>query len=170
MASVTVKRLWKEYGQQVVLENLNLTIADGEFVTIVGASGCGKTTFLRMLLGVEKPTRGELLIDGQPIPAEPGPEPMHWSAPLPDGRAGRYVARLVEVHHVYPEAGPERPEGRHPPLGHQPIHHLDLGRIEADQDYRRAVGHVCMVFRFTFSRKGSDAEVHGASDPHPRLQ
>ncbi|MFL6547328.1 MAG: ABC transporter ATP-binding protein [Povalibacter sp.] len=74
MATVTVKRLWKEYGQQVVLENLNLTIADGEFVTIVGASGCGKTTFLRMLLGVEKPTRGELLIDGKPVPAEPGPD------------------------------------------------------------------------------------------------
>src|SRR4051812_31878269 len=72
MATVTVKRLWKEYGQQVVLENLNLTIADGEFVTIVGASGCGKTTFLKMLLGVERPTRGELLIDGKPIPNEPG--------------------------------------------------------------------------------------------------
>ena len=74
MATVTVKRLWKEYGHQVVLENLNLTIADGEFVTIVGASGCGKTTFLRMLLGVEKPTKGELLIDGQPVPPEPGPQ------------------------------------------------------------------------------------------------
>ena len=74
MAAVTVKRLWKEYGSQVVLENLNLQIADGEFVTIVGASGCGKTTFLRLLLGVEKPTRGELLLDGKPVPAEPGPE------------------------------------------------------------------------------------------------
>ncbi len=74
MASVTVRRLWKEYGQQVVLENLNLMVADGEFVTIVGASGCGKTTFLRMLLGVEKPTRGELLIDDKPVPAEPGPD------------------------------------------------------------------------------------------------
>jgi NitT/TauT family transport system ATP-binding protein len=74
MAAVTVKRLWKEYGKQVVLENLNFTIADHEFVTIVGASGCGKTTFLRMLLGVEKPSRGELLIDGKPIDAEPGPE------------------------------------------------------------------------------------------------
>jgi NitT/TauT family transport system ATP-binding protein len=74
MAAVTVKRIWKEYGQQVVLENLNLTIADGEFVTIVGASGCGKTTFLRLLLGVEKPTRGQLLIDGKPVPPEPGPE------------------------------------------------------------------------------------------------
>jgi NitT/TauT family transport system ATP-binding protein len=74
MATVTVKRLWKEYGSQVVLENLNFTIAEHEFVTIVGASGCGKTTFLRMLLGVEKPSRGELLIDGKPIAAEPGPE------------------------------------------------------------------------------------------------
>ncbi len=74
MAAVTVKRLWKEYGEQVVLENLNLEIADGEFVTIVGASGCGKTTFLRLLLGVEKPTRGELLLDGKPVPPEPGPE------------------------------------------------------------------------------------------------
>jgi len=71
MAAVTVKRLWKEYGAQVVLENLNLTIADHEFVTIVGASGCGKTTFLRMLLGIEQPTRGELLIDGQPVSPEP---------------------------------------------------------------------------------------------------
>jgi NitT/TauT family transport system ATP-binding protein len=74
VAAVTVKRLWKEYGQQVVLENLNLEIADGEFVTIVGASGCGKTTFLRLLLGVETPTRGELLLDGKPVPPEPGPE------------------------------------------------------------------------------------------------
>lgn len=74
MAAVTVKRLWKEYGPQVVLENLNLEIAEREFVTIVGASGCGKTTFLRMLLGVDKPTRGELLIDGKPVPPEPGPE------------------------------------------------------------------------------------------------
>ena len=71
MAAVTIKRLWKEYGSQVVLENLNLDIADGEFVTIIGASGCGKTTFLRMLLGVEKPTRGTLLLDGKPLPAEP---------------------------------------------------------------------------------------------------
>jgi NitT/TauT family transport system ATP-binding protein len=74
MAIVTVRRLWKEYGSQVVLENLNFTITDHEFVTIVGASGCGKTTFLRMLLGVEQPTRGELLIDGEPIAREPGPD------------------------------------------------------------------------------------------------
>jgi len=74
MAHVSIKRLWKEYGSQVVLENLNFEVADHEFVTIVGASGCGKTTFLKMLLGIEHPTRGELLIDGKPVPREPGPD------------------------------------------------------------------------------------------------
>src|SRR6266853_2769568 len=74
MTQVTVKRLWKEFGAQVVLENINLHIGDHEFVTIVGASGCGKTTFLRMLLGMEQPTRGRLLIDGKPAPREPGPD------------------------------------------------------------------------------------------------
>jgi NitT/TauT family transport system ATP-binding protein len=74
MTQVTVKRLWKEFGSQVVLENVNLHIDDHEFVTIVGASGCGKTTFLRMLLGVEAPSRGEFLIDGHPLQSEPGPD------------------------------------------------------------------------------------------------
>jgi NitT/TauT family transport system ATP-binding protein len=74
MTQVTVKHLWKEYDKQVVLENVNLQINDHEFVTIVGASGCGKTTFLKMLLGVETPSRGEFLIDGTALPGEPGPD------------------------------------------------------------------------------------------------
>jgi NitT/TauT family transport system ATP-binding protein len=74
MSAIVVRRVFKEYGDQVVLENLNLQLPDHEFVTIVGPSGCGKTTFLRMLLGVESPTRGEILIDGVPLAAEPGPD------------------------------------------------------------------------------------------------
>ncbi|PWV65687.1 ABC transporter ATP-binding protein [Plasticicumulans acidivorans] len=74
MSGVTIRNVWKEYAGQTVLERLNLHVASGEFVTIVGASGCGKTTFLRMLLGQESPTRGTILLDGQPLPAEPGPE------------------------------------------------------------------------------------------------
>ena len=68
MTQLTVKGLWKEYDNQVVLENVNLEIGEHEFVTVIGASGCGKTTFLRLLLGVETPTRGRLLIDGRPLP------------------------------------------------------------------------------------------------------
>ena len=71
---IKVNNLWKEYGDQVVLERINLEVPAGEFCTIVGASGCGKTTFLRLLLGEEAPTRGQMLLDGAPLPAEPGPD------------------------------------------------------------------------------------------------
>ncbi|WP_152206309.1 ABC transporter ATP-binding protein [Marinobacter changyiensis] len=71
MAIIELKNLWKEYGSEVVLERLNARVEAGEFITIVGASGCGKTTFLKMLLGTENPTRGELLLDGKAIPEEP---------------------------------------------------------------------------------------------------
>lgn len=71
MAIIEMKNLWKEYGDQVVLERLNTTVEEGEFITIVGASGCGKTTFLKLLLGTEQATRGSLLLDGKPLPAEP---------------------------------------------------------------------------------------------------
>ncbi|HBS77091.1 MAG TPA: lauroyl acyltransferase, partial [Pseudomonas sp.] len=71
---IRVNNVWQEYGDQVVLERLNLSINEGEFCTLVGASGCGKSTFLKMLLGTESPTSGELLLDGKPIASEPGPD------------------------------------------------------------------------------------------------
>jgi NitT/TauT family transport system ATP-binding protein len=54
-----------------VLESLNLRVEEGEFCTLVGASGCGKSTFLRLLLGQEQPSKGQLLLDGVPLAAEP---------------------------------------------------------------------------------------------------
>jgi NitT/TauT family transport system ATP-binding protein len=74
MTALAIQGLWKEYGDQVVLENITLTIAPRAFVALVGPSGCGKTTFLRLLLGQERPTRGTILMDGVPLPAEPGPD------------------------------------------------------------------------------------------------
>jgi len=74
MSFIQISNLWKEYGDQVVLEKISLSVQANEFVTIVGASGCGKTTFLRMILGEEQPTRGIFLIDGKPLPEEPGPD------------------------------------------------------------------------------------------------
>ena len=74
MSRVELRNVWKEYGDHVVLERLKLRVEPGEFCTIVGASGCGKTTFLRMLLGEEGPTRGQISLDGDPLPAEPGPD------------------------------------------------------------------------------------------------
>jgi len=72
--SVVVRNLYQEYGIKTVLERVNLEIEDGQFCTIVGPSGCGKSTFLRLLLSQERATKGEILIDGQPIAEEPGPD------------------------------------------------------------------------------------------------
>ena len=74
MSELVIKNLWKEYHHQVVLENISLTIASRSFVALVGPSGCGKSTFLRMLLGQEQQTRGDILLDGKPLPQEPGPD------------------------------------------------------------------------------------------------
>jgi NitT/TauT family transport system ATP-binding protein len=68
---IEVRNVWKEYGDQVVLERVNLRIEEGEFCSMIGASGCGKSTFLRLLLGQEAATRGEILLDGKPLPREP---------------------------------------------------------------------------------------------------
>lgn len=71
---IEAKKVWKNFGDSVVLEQLSVTVNAGEFVTLVGASGCGKSTFLNMLLGTVQPSRGKILLDGKPIPTEPGPD------------------------------------------------------------------------------------------------
>jgi spermidine/putrescine transport system ATP-binding protein len=57
----------KLFGDVVAAQELDLTIAPGEFLSFLGPSGCGKTTALRMLAGFEKPTSGSVLIDGQEV-------------------------------------------------------------------------------------------------------
>lgn len=74
MNVIEARHLWKEYGDNVVLENIDVAVKEGEFITVVGTSGCGKTTFLKLLLGIEQPTRGALLLDGKPLPDEPNPD------------------------------------------------------------------------------------------------
>lgn len=74
MSRVTVEGLAVDYGNVRVLENVHLSVDSGAFCTIVGASGCGKSTFLRVLLGQERASRGQVLLDGTPIPPEPMPD------------------------------------------------------------------------------------------------
>ncbi len=71
MSTIVFDKVWKEYGDHIVLEQISLEIEPRAFIALVGPSGCGKTTFLRMLLGEESPTRGTITIDGKPLKAEP---------------------------------------------------------------------------------------------------
>ncbi len=62
MASVTFDKVYKRYGNNVVVNNLNIDVADKEFLVLVGPSGCGKSTSLRMLAGLEEISDGEIRI------------------------------------------------------------------------------------------------------------
>ena len=77
MANIEFRGVQKSFasrsGAVLALANIDLTVEDRSFVTIVGASGCGKSTLLGMLAGFEKPTAGQILVDGDPVSA-PGPD------------------------------------------------------------------------------------------------
>ncbi|MCH4009320.1 ATP-binding cassette domain-containing protein [Companilactobacillus sp.] len=60
---IEAKNLTKKFGKQVVFQNVNFKIEDGEFVSIVGRNGAGKTTLVKILMGLEKKTSGDIIMD-----------------------------------------------------------------------------------------------------------
>lgn len=71
--------LTKHYGGVHALENANFTLRKGEHVAIMGDNGAGKSTFVRQITGVERPTRGEIIFDGKPV---------HFENPMDARNAG----------------------------------------------------------------------------------
>jgi NitT/TauT family transport system ATP-binding protein/sulfonate transport system ATP-binding protein len=72
----SVSKIFKQRGGKVqipVLENISLSVVENEFLVIVGPGQCGKTTLLRIIAGLETPTAGDVLLDGQAV-AGPGPD------------------------------------------------------------------------------------------------
>src|SRR5690606_18728328 len=67
MAAIEFDRVSKRFGQVTVLEDLRLTIEEGEFFTFVGPSGCGKSTTLSLIAGLERPTSGRIRFAGEPV-------------------------------------------------------------------------------------------------------
>ena len=63
---IVVKNLTKRFGDLTVLDDINFTVKEGEFLVIVGPTGCGKTTFLNLLSTLYEPTEGSIIIDGEP--------------------------------------------------------------------------------------------------------
>ena len=71
MAELRLDSVRTVFGETVAMDDVSLTVADGEFFTLVGPSGCGKTTTLRTIAGLESPTEGEISFDGEPVSDRP---------------------------------------------------------------------------------------------------
>ena len=61
---VKLENFNKSYGEKQIIKNLDLEVYEGEFLTLLGSSGCGKTTILRSISGLDYPTSGKIYIDG----------------------------------------------------------------------------------------------------------
>lgn len=70
-AFISIQNVDKYFGKFQAIDNVSIDIAHGEFFSLLGSSGCGKTTLLRMLAGFESPSSGEIYIDGQPMSEVP---------------------------------------------------------------------------------------------------
>ena len=67
MVAIELRNITKAYGSFTALDEINLTVEEGEFLTLLGPTGCGKSTLLRIVAGFVKPSSGEVLIDGDVI-------------------------------------------------------------------------------------------------------
>ena len=70
-AYISIQGVSKHFGPVVAVDDISIDIRSGEFFSLLGASGCGKTTLLRMIAGFEQPTRGEIFIEGAPMSQVP---------------------------------------------------------------------------------------------------
>ena len=94
MSGIALTNVVKRFGALTVIDKVNLSVAEGEFVVFVGPSGCGKSTLLRMIAGLEEITDGELQIGGAR---------MNETAP-----ARRGIAMVFQSYALYPHMSVER--------------------------------------------------------------
>ncbi|MCD7740141.1 MAG: ATP-binding cassette domain-containing protein, partial [Candidatus Gastranaerophilales bacterium] len=65
MSQVELKNITKIYDKKTIIDNVSLKVEDKEFLVLVGSSGCGKSTILRMIAGLEDINGGQIFIDGK---------------------------------------------------------------------------------------------------------
>ena len=95
---IVFENVTKRFGDFIAVNNVSLTIYEREFFALLGASGCGKTTLLRMLAGFDEPTSGRILLDG----AGPARHPALQAA----GQHDVPVLRAVPAHDAWSRTSP----------------------------------------------------------------
>ena len=88
MAEVVLTAVSKRFGDTVAVDGMDLSVPDGAFVVLLGPTGAGKTTTLRLIAGLEQPDAGDILIDGRSV--------------LADSPAQRNVAMVFQQYSLYP--------------------------------------------------------------------
>src|SRR5882724_12417745 len=88
MAEVAIETVSKRFGATEAMRDFSLTIRDGEFVVLLGPTGAGKTTTLRLVAGLEQPDAGKIVIGGRTVSGEPP--------------ASRDVAFVFQQYSLYP--------------------------------------------------------------------
>ena len=135
-ALVVFDNVSKHYGDVVAVSNLHLAISEGEFLAIMGSSGCGKTTTLRMLAGLEEPTNGEIRLDGtrmNEVSASERDTPMVWQslALFPFLNVQKNVEFGLKMRGLRPTARREK--------ANQWLERLDIAEL-ANRDVRQLSG------------------------------
>ncbi len=105
MAFLALENVTRRFGQVTAVDDITLTVEQGEFLTLLGPSGCGKTTILRMIAGFEVPTAGNILLDGDDItnrPASKRPMGMVFQsyALFPHMSAAQNIAFGLTIKHT----------------------------------------------------------------------
>jgi putative spermidine/putrescine transport system ATP-binding protein len=149
-----LESLVKAFGANTVVKGVNLSFNRGEFITLLGPSGCGKTTILRMIAGFEKPTSGEILVEGKDI------------SPLPPNQ--RQIGMVFQAYALFPNMNVEDNVG----FG------LKIARVPAEQRRARVeemlklIGLSGFGKRFPFEMSGGQQQrvaLARALAPKPRM-
>lgn len=115
MIGLALKDIHKHFGSVVAVQNVNLEIPHGRFVCFLGPSGCGKTTLLRLIAGLERPTRGRIVLEEKDITEQPAHQ-RHFGmvfqslALFPHLSVGDNIAYSLRVRKVDPSACRRRVE------------------------------------------------------------
>ncbi len=105
MAELKLENIYKQFGSVVAARDVNLKLPNGQFVCFLGPSGCGKTTLLRLIAGLENPSRGKILLDSKDITQTPAHKRnfgmvFQSLALFPHLSVGENVAYSLKVRHV----------------------------------------------------------------------